>query len=154
MTKNKKHTTNQNDTRIQVINAGPAVRLAAFLYDSLLMLAMWFVIGGVFVAANGGEGVSQNNPFLPSLMFIIWIWFNLHFWRRGGQTLGMRSWRLRLLSTTGKPLTITQCLLRLVMAVPSFALFFLGYFWVLFNKDRLTWHDRYSETRVIREPKA
>lgn len=154
MPKKKSHKTNQDDARIQVINAGPLVRLAAFLYDSLLMLAMWFVIGGVFVAANGGEGVGQNNPFLPSLMFLIWVWFNLHFWRRGGQTLGMRSWRLRLLSTTGKPLTITQCLLRLVMAVPSFALLFIGYFWVLFNKDRLTWHDRYSETRVIREPKA
>ena len=153
MVKKSNDTTAHNESRIQVTNAGPLVRLAAFLYDSLLMLAMWFVIGGVFVAANGGEGVSQNNPFLPSLMLVIWIWFNLHFWRRGGQTLGMRSWRLRLLSTTGKPLTYIQCLLRLVMAVPSFALFFLGYIWVLIDKEGLTWHDRYSETRVIREPK-
>lgn len=146
---NKKST---NDTLIQVSNAGPLVRLAAFLYDSLLMLAMWMAVSGLFVAANGGESVS-GNPFLPSFMFLIWVWFNLHFWRRGGQTLGMRSWRLRLLSTTGKPLTYTQCLLRLVMAIPSFVIFYLGYIWVLIDKDRLAWHDRYSETRVIREAK-
>ena len=138
---------------ITVKNAGPLVRLAAFLYDSLLMLALWFVIGGILVALNGGESLAANNPFMPSLMFMIWIWFNLHFWRRGGQTLGMRSWRLRLLSTTGKPLTYTQCLLRLVMAVPSFAILYLGYLWVLIDKDKLAWHDRYSETRVIREEK-
>ncbi len=148
MTKKKSN----KDDLIQVSNAGPLVRLAAFLYDSLLMLAMWMAVSGLFVAANGGESVS-GNPFLPSLMFLIWVWFNLHFWRRGGQTLGMRSWRLRLLSTTGKPLTYTQCLLRLVMAIPSFVVFYLGYIWILIDKDRLSWHDRYSETRVIREAK-
>lgn len=142
-----------NDQIMQVSNAGPLVRLAAFAYDSLLMLALWFVVGGVFVAANGGEWNANSTPFVRSLMFLIWVWFNLHFWRRGGQTLGMRSWRLRLLSTTGKPLTYTQCLLRLVMAVPSFVIFLLGYLWVLVDKDKLTWHDKYSETRVIREPK-
>jgi uncharacterized RDD family membrane protein YckC len=147
----KKNST--DDTLIQVSHAGPLVRLAAFFYDALLMLAMWFVIAGVFVAANGGEWNDNATPFLRSLMFLIWIWFNLHFWRRGGQTLGMRSWRLRILSTTGKPLTYIQCLLRLVMAVPSFAIFYLGYIWVLIDKDRLSWHDRYSETRVIREAK-
>jgi uncharacterized RDD family membrane protein YckC len=149
---NKKE--NNNDPSIQVSIPGPLVRLAALFYDSLLMLAMWLVVAGLFVALNGGEQISTSNPFLPSIMFIIWIWFNLHFWRRGGQTLGMRSWRLRLLSTTGKPLTYTQCLLRLAVAIPSFALFYLGYLWLLIDKDGLTWHDRYSETRVIREPKT
>jgi uncharacterized RDD family membrane protein YckC len=152
MKKNKKP--KQTDTAIQISNAGPLVRLAAMLYDTLLMLAMWLVAAGIAVAINGGEQISTNNPFLPSIMFIVWIWFNLHFWRRGGQTLGMRSWRLRILSTTGKPLTYTQCFLRLAVAVPSFALFYLGYLWILVDKDGLTWHDRYSETRIIREPKS
>ncbi|MFT7110238.1 MAG: putative RDD family membrane protein YckC [Psychrobacter glaciei] len=152
MKKNKKQ--NKTETAIQVSNAGPLVRLAAMLYDALLMLAMWLVAGGIAVAINGGEQISTNNPFLPSIMFIVWIWFNLHFWRRGGQTLGMRSWRLRILSTTCKPLTYTQCLLRLVVAVPSCALFYLGYLWILVDKDGLAWHDRYSETRIIREPKS
>lgn len=153
----KKHSntksTNSDET-MTITNASALVRLAAFLYDALLMLAIWFVVGGVAVALNGGESLGHNNPFMPSIMFIVWVGFNLYFWRRGGQTLGMRSWRLRLLSTTGKPLTLTQCMLRLIMAVPSFVCCFIGYLWMHVDKKGLTWHDRYSETRVIQEPKA
>jgi len=133
--------------------ASPLVRLAAFLYDALLVVAIWFLLGGIVVVINGGEGVEANNPIMPVLMFLSWVWFNLHFWRRGGQTLGMRAWRLTLYSTTGKPLTLMQGLLRLVMAVPAFALAGLGYFWIWLDKDKLAWHDRYSETKVMREPK-
>lgn len=149
----KNNPQNATDT-MTVSNASALVRLAAFLYDALLMLAIWFVVGGVAVALNGGESLGHNNPFMPSIMFIVWVGFNLYFWRRGGQTLGMRSWRLRLLSTTGKPLTLTQCMLRLIMAVPSFVCCFIGYLWMYVDKKGLTWHDRYSETRVIQEPKA
>ncbi|WP_396588541.1 RDD family protein [Bermanella sp. R86510] len=139
---------------LTVTPASPQVRLAAFLYDTLLIVALWFVIGGIAVVINGGEGLSPNNPFMPSMMFVTWVWFNLHFWRRGGQTLGMRAWRLRLHSTTGKPLTLIQGMLRLLVAIPSLGLAGLGYFWVWFDKDKLAWHDRYSETKVMREPKS
>lgn len=142
-----------NQTEHVVTSAGPIVRLAAFLYDALLLIALWFVVGGIAVIINGGEGIADNNPFMRAAMFLIWVWFNVHFWRRGGQTLGMRAWRLRLLTTNGENLSLLQCLLRLVAAVPSFALAGLGYFWILIDKDKLAWHDRYSETRVIREPK-
>lgn len=154
----KKNTNNKSNAQdatqtMTVSNASALVRLAAFLYDALLMLAIWFVVGGVAVAINSGESLGHNNPFMPSVMFIVWVGFNLYFWRRGGQTLGMRSWRLRLLSTTGKPLTLTQCMLRLVMAVPAFVCFYIGYLWMYIDKKGLTWHDKYSETRVIQEPK-
>lgn len=133
--------------------AGPLVRLAAFMYDGLLLMALWFILGVVFVAINGGEGVQQGNPFFRSAVFLIWVWFNLYFWRRGGQTLGMRAWRLQLQSTTGKPLSLMQGMIRLIVAVPAFALAGLGYFWAWIDKEKLTWHDRYSETRVVRLPK-
>ena len=153
---NKKRAPQDNQTTdtMTVSNASALVRLAAFFYDALLMLAIWFVVGGIAVSINGGESLAHNNPFMPSIMFVVWVSFNLYFWRRGGQTLGMRAWRLRLLSTTGKPLTLTQSILRLVMAVPAFCCFYLGYLWMHFNEKGLTWHDKYSETRVIQEPKS
>ena len=141
------------DNSIQVKNAGPLVRLAAFAYDGLLVLGIWFVLGIIFVAINDGEHVDKHNPFLPSLMFIALFWFNTHFWRRGGQTLGMRAWRLRLLNDNPGPLTLMQCLVRFLVSLASFLLVGLGYFWVWLDKDGLSWHDRYSNTRVIREPK-
>ena len=102
---------------------------------------------------NGGEHVAQHNPFLPSLMFIVLFWFNTHFWRRGGQTLGMRAWRLRLVNDNKGPFTLMQCLVRFLVAIASSLTLFVGYFWVWFDKDGLSWHDRYSNTRIIREPK-
>lgn len=142
------------DSQITVTNAGVLVRLAALLYDGLLVLGLWFLIGILFVALNGGEHVNPHNPFLPSALFIATLWFNTHFWRRGGQTLGMRAWRLRMLNTNKGPLTLTQCLLRFLVSIASLGCFGLGYLWLLLDKDKLTWHDRYSETRVIREPKT
>ena len=142
-----------NQDSMTVSNAGVLVRFAALLYDGLLVLGLWFVVSIIFVGLNGGESVSPNNPFLPSLLFVVTFWFNAHFWRRGGQTLGMRAWRLRLLNQNPGPLTFVQCFLRFVVSFASLATLGLGYLWLLFDKDRLTWHDRYSDTRVIREPK-
>jgi len=150
-----KQTPNPDPTQsMQVSNAGVLVRLAALLYDGLLVLGIWFVLGGIAVIFNGGQGVSENNPFLPAILFVVTFWFNAHFWRRGGQTLGMRAWRLRLLNTHGPNLTLTQCLLRYLGAIGSLLTCGLGYFWLLIDKDKLTWQDRLSDTRVIREPKA
>ena len=145
--------TSKQDDSIQVTNPGPFIRLAAFLYDGLLVLGIWFVLGIIFVAVNGGEHVAQHNPFLPSAMFIVLFWFNVHFWRRGGQTLGMRAWRLRLINDNKGPMTLMQCLVRFLVAIGSTLILFMGYFWVWFDKDGLSWHDRYSNTRIIREPK-
>lgn len=141
------------DQTIQVKNAGVLVRLAALLYDTLLVLGIWFVIGGVAVVLNGGEGLSPNNPFFPAILFVVTFWFNTHFWRRGGQTLGMRSWRLRLLNQHNQPLSLTQCLLRYLGAIASLLSCGLGYLWLLVDKEGLTWQDKLSDTRVIREPK-
>lgn len=150
----KQTSSTQNDSSIQVENAGVAVRLAALLYDGLLVLGIWFVIGGIAVAINGGEGVSKNNPFLPALLFLVTFWFNAHFWRRGGQTLGMRAWRLRLLNQHNTPLSLVQCLLRFLGSIGSLLTCGLGYFWMWIDKEGLTLQDRLSDTRVIREPKA
>lgn len=129
------------------------LRFAAMAYDLLLLMALWFIIAAVFVAFNGGESISPHNPLLPSLLFLASFWFYSFFWRRGGQTLGMRAWRLRLINTTGKPLSLTQCLLRFMCAIPSLAIFGLGYFWLWVDKDKQTWHDKFSETKVVLEPK-
>ena len=110
---------NKQEESIQVTNAGPLVRLAALSYDALLVIGLWFVIGIIFVAANDGEHVATHNPFLPSAMFIALFWFNTHFWRRGGQTLGMRAWRLRLVNDNKGPMTLMQCLVRFIVAIGS-----------------------------------
>jgi len=135
-----------------VETAGVFRRLAALVYDSFLIGAIWFAISGIGVSLNGGEAPpSWANHYLlfPSLIiatFLFYFWF----WTHGGQTLGMRAWRLRILSTETNTLTFSQCLKRFFFSV---VLIGAGFFYCFFNKDKLSLHDLLSNTRVVLMPK-
>lgn len=131
--------------------AGLARRLAAVCYDCLLIGALLMVITGVFVALNHNEIVS--GPVFQSVLFLATFTFYTFFWRRGGQTLGMRSWRIKLISLTGQPVSLSQCLLRFMVALLSGGLLGLGWIWMLFDRQKRTWHDRVSQTQLVHIPK-
>jgi uncharacterized RDD family membrane protein YckC len=65
----------------------------------------------------------------------------------------MQAWKLRLQRTDGGPISLWQALLRFLVAFPSLLLFGLGMLWMLVDRDRMTWHDRFSESVVVRLPK-
>ncbi len=125
-------------------------RLAAILYDSLLVAALWMVLGGIGVAINRGEAVS--GPLFSSTLFLVTFLFFAGFWTRNGQTLGMQAWRIRVQTPEGCAITLMQALLRFFTAMASAVCFGLGYWWMLFDKQQLTWQDRYSESRVVLLP--
>jgi uncharacterized RDD family membrane protein YckC len=72
------------------------------------------------------------------------------FWWRGGQTLGMRAWRLKVVRMDGSPLRWSDALKRHLAALLSCLTLGLGFLWVLVDSDGLAWHDRLSATRLIR----
>ncbi len=124
-------------------------RLAALLYDGILLIAVLFIATAIVLPFSQGEAMRPQNPFYTSYLFIICFLFFAWFWMHGGQTLGMRSWRLRLERIDGEPITLWHVLLRYLSAIPSLLLLGIGFFWMLFNKDKLTWHDQFSETRIV-----
>ncbi|WP_210396911.1 RDD family protein [Motiliproteus sediminis] len=126
-------------------------RLAAMTYDSLLIVALWMMVGAIGVALNGGEEV--GGPFFNSTLFLITFLFFGVFWTRSGQTLGMMAWRLRVESDDGRGISWMQALLRFFTAGLSALVLGLGYWWMLIDKQQRTWQDRYSETRVVVLPK-
>ena len=88
-------------------DAGLWRRFAAAVYDGLLLLALWFVSTGIVVIFNGNEAIDPQRmqlfalPALWLMTFAFYAWF----WRHGGQTLGMRSWRLRVVAIDNRALT-------------------------------------------------
>lgn len=66
------------------------------------------------------------------------------FWVRGGQTLGLRSWRLRL---DGGPITWMHAFKHFAGAILSWPPLGLGFLWPIFDREKLAWHDRLSGTR-------
>lgn len=79
--------------------------------------------------------------------------FYLFFWWRRGQTLGMVSWRIRVSSQAGGPISLAQAITRFIAVFVSLAPLGLGFWWALLEPDSRTWHDRISGTMLVHEPK-
>ncbi len=139
----------------QAVAPGLLRRLAAILYDTLLVFGLLLLATMVVTLPVGilaGEAASQALP--GNLLFRLWLAlvppaFFLLFWLKGGQTLGMRSWRLRVVRSDGAALTLSDALKRLLGALLSWLPLGLGYLWILVDRDRLAWHDRLSGTRLV-----
>lgn len=127
-------------------------RLMAMLYDFMLILAIWVVTGFVAVALNDGEAV--EGPLFKTALFCITFLFFGFFWTRLGQTLGMQAWRLRVQTLDGYRLTWSRALMRFMLAIISFIPLGMGYIWMLFSDEKLTWHDKLSETCIVQLPKT
>jgi uncharacterized RDD family membrane protein YckC len=79
-------------------------RLAAIVYDLLLLLAVWFMVTLIIVIVNRGAAINPGNVIYSLVLLIMGFGFFGWFWTHGGQTLGMRAWRIRIQSTDGTPI--------------------------------------------------
>lgn len=128
-------------------------RLGAIAYDSLLLAAVLILASGLALLVTGGETARPGNPFMTSYFFLVSFLFYAWFWMHGGQTLGMRAWRIRVQQLDGRNITPWQALLRFIMAIIAWLPLGLGFLWSLFDREQRTWHDRFSETVLVVIPK-
>lgn len=135
-------------------NSGLFRRLAAILYDSLLVFALMALATIPFIAIRGGEYVEPESPLHQAALLLVIFVFFVGFWSRKGRTLGMQSWGLQLQTTNGNIPSPGAATLRFFAAFLSWAPLGLGFAWQLWDKDKLTWHDRLSGTRLVHYPKV
>jgi uncharacterized RDD family membrane protein YckC len=137
--------------------ASLALRLLAALYDALPMLALWFVATMLALALTGGALDVRQLPHKILVQVLLLAFTAPYFvvsWLRGGQTIGMRAWRLRIVSADGKPLGMQQALVRFGVSALSLAAIGLGFFWALFDAQNRTWHDIAAGTVMVRLEKG
>jgi uncharacterized RDD family membrane protein YckC len=130
-------------------------RLGAMAYDALLLLALLMLLSYPYVWLTGGvrPGLLVKTLYQFYLLSIFFI-FYAGFWTHGGQTLGMRAWRLKIVRDDGGPIGWALAMKRFGLAWISLLCLGLGFLWMLFDRDKLAWHDRWSRTRVILLPVA
>ncbi|HEY0635439.1 MAG TPA: RDD family protein [Gammaproteobacteria bacterium] len=128
-------------------------RLAAALYDSLLVFGILGVATFAALPFTGDLGDGRAHPFFTVYLFMVSFLFFGWFWTHGGQTLGMKVWGIRVQNREGGPITLWQAALRFIVAIASWGVFGLGFLWSLIDKEKLTWHDRYSMTVLVVLPK-
>lgn len=123
-------------------------RLAAMLYDGLLLLGLIMVATAMLTLPLGMPSGLSLIALQLFLFGAIPLAFFCGFWIRGGQTLGMRAWKLRLVRNDGQPVLWTDAVKRYFAALLSWLALGLGFLWSLVDPKGLTWHDRLSKTRL------
>lgn len=125
-------------------------RLASMFYESLLLLGVLaallvlpHVLLGVFLHRLATPFVLQAHAFLVLLFYFTWYWSN------GGQTLAMKTWRIRLVTRDGFAVRPGQAFLRFLLCWPSIVLFGVGLLWAVFDRERLFLHDRLAGTQLL-----
>lgn len=125
-------------------------RLAAIVYDLLLLFAVLFAATAILLPFTHGEAISNNSLVYP-LYLLAWTYvFFTWQWTHGGQTLGMRAWKIKLTDQSGHIIGWGTAGKRFFLAILSWLFAGAGYVWVLFDPEKLTFHDRYSGTRLIK----
>lgn len=120
------------------------------LYECLLLLG---VLAATFLLPHLAIGIGAHyvlpGPLLLAHLLLILLTYFLWFWRHGGQTLAMKTWKLQLESVlSGEMVSLTQGLLRFTLCWPSLLFFGAGLIWAIFDRDHQFLHDRLSGTRI------
>ena len=128
-------------------------RLAAMVYDALALFGLWFLATALLLPFSNGEAIPPGSAlYLAWLAAWTFVWLGWS-WTHGGQTLGMRAWRLRLVALESETVSWSQALLRFLVAVPSILAGGLGLWWALWDPRRRTLYDLTAGTLVVRVPR-
>lgn len=126
-------------------------RLGAMIYDTVLAGFSIVVVAGILaVGFTALTGLKLPAVVMVLLYAVMAYGFFVWFWLHGGQTLGMRAWKLRVVTDVGQPINHQQATARFLWAILSWGALGVGFLISLFDPDRLAWHDRLSHTRLVR----
>ncbi len=131
---------------------GLSRRLGSVLYDGLTLAALWLLASAVFTSFYGMADTGASRALLQVFSLALVAGYFLWCWTRGGQTLAMRAWRIRVVYANGAPLTLVGAILRLLLAGAGIAVVGLGLWWALVDRDGQFLHDRLAKTRLVEVP--
>ena len=128
-------------------------RLAALFYDLLVLIAIWMVAAALVLLAFRGEVDVADQPAiyhftLQGVLLTLSAFYFVISWSRGGQTIGMRAWKVRIVDVEGRSPSVPQSLRRFGLALVSLIAGF-GFIWCLFDADRRAWHDVVAKTKMV-----
>lgn len=136
-------------------------RLLAIIYDLFLLIAVFFAVGiplsilTTFIF-NAGNAITEEHRFyllnqviILGSLFIASVFFYGWFWTHGGQTLGMKTWRIMLISNKTQKISWKQAIQRYCAAILSWLVLGMGFLLSLLDDKKRCWHDMLSGTHLV-----
>jgi uncharacterized RDD family membrane protein YckC len=123
--------------------------MASCVYELLLLVALAFVAIMPFLAVLGDSTQGWRRHALQAWIVFVYGAYFVTFWTRGGQTLPMKTWRLRVVRRDGAGVGVARAIHRYVIAVLGTAAAGLGFLWALVDRDGQFLHDRLAGTAIV-----
>ena len=128
--------------------AGLLPRFASLGYEAILIIPILFVAAYLFLAL-----IQAARTPLLQLVFRLWLLavlgvYFVYCWRHGGQTLAMKTWRIRLARKDGSVLSTREASARFLLALCSLLLCGAGFWWGFIDRERQFLHDRLTGSRL------
>ena len=125
------------------------LRLVSLVYEGLLLFAVLFVSSYLFLSL-----ARDAQSGLPRILFQVYLLsvsgaYFVFCWARTGQTLPMKTWRIRIVTEEGGTLSTGRAFRRYLLAIPGI-LSGISLLWAPFDRQRQFLHDRLAGTRLVR----
>lgn len=134
--------------------------LGCLVYEALIVMAWVLVLAAMFlpISYSMNPSLSQGQLHIPTgterWVQTCWYGFGMmayfvFFWSRKGQTLAMKTWKIRIVSLDGSAVSPLQAAVRFVVALMAIPLLGLAWLWAFGSPTRLSLHDQLSKTILI-----
>lgn len=124
-------------------------RLLCLIYETLMLIAVVLMAGGITTALAQAAAIATPRTLTRIIVSIVCAGYFAVQWLRSGQTLPMKTWRIRLETASGTRITLPQALLRLALAAIGYTAMGISVLWALADRDRQFLHDRLAGTRLV-----
>ena len=118
----------------------------------LLLAAILFAASWVFLAVKPLLPAALVRPLFQLYLLAVGAPYFIYCWTHSGQTLPMKTWRIRVVTRDGSALSMQRAAARYVLAIASIALGGGGFWWALIDRDGQFLHDRLAGTRLVMNP--
>jgi uncharacterized RDD family membrane protein YckC len=125
-------------------------RLLVILYDSVIILGLLILASALALPFGNIDKVVFRDVWFTLWLFAVCFAYLGSCWRYGGMTVGMRAWKVRLVSSDGQIISWPGCLLRFLVGMVSLTVLGLGIFWALADKKNRGWHDLAARTLLVK----
>lgn len=123
--------------------------MGGVLYEALTVLALWMLASAIVTSFHDDATSGWARALLQEISVLMMATYFLWCWTHGGQTLAMKTWKIRVVTLEGNPLSLLQALKRFVLSALCVLAGGIGLWWALIDKDRQFLHDRLNNTRLV-----